>query len=134
MTITFIDYTALYYTQIVNTPVPAVVTGKFVQVRNVATFYLLFSPREFTKYHANIIERFCMDHGLEGNYDREGTKFIIADHAWQVLGGGKFERDRERKVLRLSDTSLAYGKFLKEGLRETICALPEFAGFQVRIA
>ncbi len=133
MIISYVDYTDLYYSQIAHQPVPAVVRGKFVQIRKEDALYLVFSPRDFTKYHANIVERFCMDKGIEGNYDREGAKFIVADRAWQVIGGGTFERDGARKVLRLSDNSLAYGKFRKEGLRESVGALTELAGFELQI-
>ena len=66
---TLIDYTPFYYTSLAGTPVPAVVAGKFVQIRNGDTLYLVFSPKELTKYHANIVERFCMDKGIEGSYD-----------------------------------------------------------------
>ncbi len=66
MTLVFIDYTPLYFTAIARTPVPPVMGGKFVQIRNDETEYLVFSPQEFTKYHAGIVERFCLDKGIEG--------------------------------------------------------------------
>ena len=64
-----IDYTSLYYTSIARTAVPSLVSGKFVQIRKENELYLVLSPKEMTKYHANIIERFCMDKGIEGSYD-----------------------------------------------------------------
>ncbi|HUJ17159.1 MAG TPA: hypothetical protein VL197_04125, partial [Nitrospirota bacterium] len=71
MAIIFIDYMQLYYQEVAKTAVPAVTGGKFVQIRKGASLYLVFSPTEFTKYHANIVERFCMDKGIEGRYDAE---------------------------------------------------------------
>jgi hypothetical protein len=130
---TFIDYTSLYYTSIAQRAVPPVVSGKFVQIRNGNTLYLVFSPREFTKYHANIIERFCMDKGIEGSYDAKREKFFIQDQAWVIVGGGKFERDANKKAIKFYDNSMAYGKFKAEGLKEAIAALPEFSGFTITI-
>jgi hypothetical protein len=133
MAIVFIDYTHLYYTAIANTEVPPMTSGKFVQIRNRTTEYLVFSPKEFTKYHANIVERFCLDKGIEGGYDPEGKRYVIADRAWFVAGGGKYEIDTKRKTIKLYDNSMAYGKFDSQGLREKILSLPEFSVFTVRI-
>jgi hypothetical protein len=128
-----IDYTSFYYTSIAGTPMPPATTGKFVQIRTESTLYIVLSPKEFTKYHANIIERFCMDKGIEGSYDKEGTKFIIADTAWKVLGGGKFERDANKKTIKFYDNSMAYGKFDPIGMKDALQALPEFRGYAVII-
>ena len=129
----FIDYTYLYYKAIARTEVPPVISGKFVQIRNEAMEYLVFSPKEFTKYHANIVERFCLDKGIEGSYDSEGKRYVIADRAWSVAGGGKFEIDMKRKTVKLYDNSLAYGKFETQGLKKKILSLAAFSVFTVRI-
>jgi hypothetical protein len=133
MTLVFIDYTPLFFTTIAKTPVPPVVGGKFVQIRNDETEYLVFSPQEFTKYHAGIVERFCLDKGIEGNYDQERKRYDVYDQAWSVVGGGKFELDRGRMTIRLFDDSMAYGKFNGEGLSEKILSLPAFTGYAVLI-
>ena len=134
MSITFIDYTTFHFTSIAGTQVPASVTGKFVQIRNGNTLYIILSPREFTKYHANIIERFCMDKRIEGHYDARREKFTIDDQAWQIVGGGKFERDSNKKAIKLYDNSMAYGKFESTGLSEMLGALPEFSGYDIIVA
>lgn len=133
MAIVFIDYSRLYYAAVAGTAIPPVITGKFVQIRNGSTLYLVFSHKELTKYHANIIERFCMDKGVEGSYDVKREKYTIRDQAWQVLGGGKFERDTNKKAIKLYDNSMAYGKFSATGLKEAIAALPEFSGYNIII-
>ena len=133
MLMTFIDYTPFYYTSYAGTPVPAITTGKFVQIRNANTLYLVFSPKEFTRYHANIVERFCMDKGIEGSYDSKREKFAITDQSWQIIGGGKFERDANKKTIKLYDNSMAYGKFDVPGLKETLSATPEFSGYTIMI-
>jgi len=133
MATVFIDYTHLYYSAIAKTGVPRIRSGKFVQIRQGSTEYLVFSPKEFTKYHANIVERFCLDKGIEGGYDSGGKNYDISDRAWIVAGGGKYEIDTDKKTIRLLDNSMAYGKFHIPGLRENILSLPEFYGFDVRI-
>jgi len=133
MTKVFIDYTKLYYTAIAKTSVPPATSGKFVRIRNESTDYLVFSPKDFTKYHANIVERFCLDNGVEGSYDHDCKRYDIYDQAWIVTGGGKYELDKKRKVIKLYDESMAYGKFELFGLREAILAEPEFSGFKVQI-
>ncbi|HWR72847.1 MAG TPA: hypothetical protein VN604_06735 [Nitrospirota bacterium] len=130
---TFIDYTPFYYTSIARTSIPPVISGKFLQIMHENTIYLVLSPKELTKYHANIVERFCMDKGIEGSYDAKREKFSIRDQAWQVTGGGKFERDTNKKTIKLYDNSMAYGKFKNEGLKELLLTLPEFAGYNIII-
>jgi len=88
MLMTLFDYTPVYFNSLAGTSVPTVVAGKFVQIRSGNTLYLILSPREFTKYHANIVERFCMDKGIEGSYDAKREKYTIADQAWQVIVAG----------------------------------------------
>ncbi len=133
MTMVFIDYSKLYYREVAGTTVPLVIQGKFVQIRTESTLYIVFSPSEFTKYHANIVERFCHDNGIEGSYDPERKRYDIHDRFWRVLGGGKFELDFSRKAIKLYDNSMAYGKFDSSGLKELINALPEFLEFSVLI-
>jgi hypothetical protein len=133
MATVFIDYTRLYYSAIATVEVPLAISGKFVRIRNESTDYLVFSPKEFTKYHANIVERFCFDKGIEGGYDPERKRYDILDQAWVISGGGKYQIDKKGKVIRLYDESMAYGKFELPGLRETLLGVPELTGFTVMI-
>jgi hypothetical protein len=128
-----IDYIPFYYTSVAQTAIPPVVSGKFVQIRNGNTLYLVLSPKELTKYHGNIVERFCMDKGIEGSYDTKREKFAILDQAWVIVGGGKFERHGIYKAIKLYDNSKAYGKFDAAGLRELLTTLPEFSGYTFMI-
>lgn len=133
MSIVITDYTSFYYTSVARTSPPPVITGKFVQIRNEITEYIVFSPGDFTKYHANIVERFCLDRGIEGRYDGEGKRYDIADRAWNVIGGGKFELDTRNRSIRLYDNSMAYGKFDSAGLKDKMNAVPMWPGFTVLI-
>ena len=131
MAIELIDYTQLYYAAIAKTDVPPVIEGKFVQIRNESMEYLVLSPKEFTKYHANIVERFCLDRGIEGSYDPERKRYDIYDQEWIIVGGGKFEIDAIKKTVRLYDDSMAYGKFDTRGLPEKINSIPAYSGYAV---
>lgn len=133
MPVAFIDYIPFYYQTLSPTPEPDVVEGKFVQIRNGALFFIILAPKGFAKYHANIVERFCLDKGLEGGYDPEGKRFAIADTAWIIRGGGKFELNRSGKTIKFFDDSMAYGKFDPEGLRQIAEALPEYTGYRVAV-
>ena len=133
MSCVIIDYTLLYFASLAGTPVPPVVIGKFVQVRHGPRTYVVFSPKAFTKYHSHIVERFCGERGLDGSWDVRGERFAIDDASWQIIGGGKFDRDAGKKLLRLYGDSQAYGKFDGRGLRDMLTALPDLADYAVII-
>ena len=131
MTIELIDYSSLYYTAIAKTDIPPVIIGKFVQIRNGSMEYLVVSPKDFTKYHANIVERFCLDKGIEGSYDPDRKRYDIYDQEWDIVGGGKFQIDATEQTIRFYDDSMVYGKFDSRGLPEKVSSLPAFSGFVV---
>ncbi len=128
MKIIYIDYAEKFYRDI-----PDYYSGKFVQIRHSRTEYFIFSPREFTKYHANIVERFCSENNIAGIFDNVHKRFDILESDWITVGGGKFEVDRKRKKVHLYDDSMAYGKFNATGLEERILAIDKFSGYKVRI-
>lgn len=118
MNTVIINYSEKYYSD--KGSIPERYSGKFVQIRHGDIEYILFSPTELTKYHANIVERFCSEWKIDGHYNREKKSFDIDDPAWLVLGGGKFEWDRKGKLIRLYDDSMVYGKFDPKELKERI--------------
>jgi hypothetical protein len=127
------DYAREYYRG-VGVALPDRVAGKFVQIRNdAAEEFLVFSPKEVSRYHADIVERFCAERGIPGVYNNVHKRFDIHDPEWIVVGGGKFERDRKKKQLRLYDDSMAYGKFNGHELKEKILSFSAFSGYNVRI-
>jgi hypothetical protein len=121
-----VDYSGYYYSIVAKRPVPGLLRGKFVQLRKGPTEYLVLSPTEFTPYHADIVERFCKEKGIEGTYDKGKKRYDIDDPAWVILGGGKFEIDREKRSVRFYDDSMAYGKFEGGSLREKAGRSPAF--------
>ena len=128
-----IDYSEADYRDLAGTDVPEQYAGKFVQIRKGVTEYLVFSSKVFARFHADIVERFCMDRGIPGIYNGQNKSFEVLDPSWVVRGGGRFERDRKRKLLHLYDNSMAYGKFEKKGLKEKVLSLAGFSDYTVRI-
>jgi len=133
MKFTIIDYSDVYYTQTAKTQRPEKIQGKFVQMRHKGMEYILFSPKEFSKYHADIVKTYCQEKGIAGIYNGQAKRFDIDDPAWVILGGGKFEMDREEKVIRLYDNSMAYGRFEERGLKEKILSVKRMSGYRVEI-
>jgi Janus/Ocnus family (Ocnus) len=133
MKVLFLDYSTEYYSTLSGTHVPAKRTGKFVQIRHGQTEYLLFSPKEFTRYHADIVKRFCDERGIDGFLNTTVKSFEIYDPDWMVIGGGKFELDSAEKHLRLYDDSMAYGRFDAKGLKKKILSIDIFSDFKVQI-
>jgi hypothetical protein len=133
MKIVYIDYSEKYYIKFAGTDVPGQITGKFIQVKNLLTEYFIFSPKEFTPYHADIVKRFCTERGIQGIYRKTDKSYEVLDPDWVVAGGGKFAIDREKKNILLYDDSMAYGKFDKNGLKKKILSLEDFSGYEVQI-
>lgn len=109
------------------------ISGKFLQIRRNEAEYLVFSPRELTPYHSDLLERFCREKGIRGVYDREKKRYIIEDPSWEVQGGGKFEIDTLNKRVRIYDDSMAYGKFNPTGLKNKVLQIKMLAGYKVTI-
>lgn len=133
MKIRFVSYIDQYYREIQKTKTPQRQSGKFVQIRHHDTEYLVFSPKELTSYHADIVERFCRENRLPGSYAGGEKRFEIAEPGWVVVGGGKFDLDREAKTIRLYDNSMAYGKFDSKGLAETVMRVEDLSGYSAQV-
>ncbi len=128
-----IDYSSIYYMDVARTALPAVRNGKFVQVRHGDTEYLILSPKEYSAYHSDIVERFCREKSIDGSY-REGKKrFDIHDAEWVVIGGGKYEMDETRRYIRFHDNSMAYGRFDAHTLSDGVSQSDMFKGYEVSV-
>jgi len=128
-----IDYGRTHYPLTPGREVPDRRAGKFVQVRNDETEYLIFSPMELTPYHADLVERFCEERKIPGSYVRERRRYDIHDPSWVVVGGGKFEADSRKKIVILYDNSMAYGRFDARELKEKIRRTKELGDYEIRI-
>lgn len=123
----------MYYVDVVKTSIPAARSGKFVQVRHDDIEYLVFSPKEFSPYHADILERFCRERSIDGSYQGGKKRFDIHDAEWVIVGGGKFEIDEAKRYVRFYDNSMAYGRFESRGLRDKIRRSDMFKDYEVKI-
>lgn len=108
-------------------------TGKFLQIINKDREFTVFSPRELTPYHSDILERFCLERDIRGSYDYEKKRFNVEDSFLKVKGGGKFDIDTVNKCIRLYDNSMAYGKFDAAGLKDKVLSMRGLAGYDVVI-
>jgi hypothetical protein len=128
-----IDYSSVYFTNMEKLRVPARRAGKFVQIMNLAfdKEYFVMSPKELSFFHANIVERFCLLNQIAGQYNAKKDFFRIRDGEWAVIGGGVFEIDDEAKVITLSGTSLAYGHFCQDGLKDKLMSSVQLQGYAV---
>jgi hypothetical protein len=131
--VVIIDYSGSLRPPAAGKTAPDRTAGKFVQIRNNDTEYLIFSPRELTPYHADLVQRFCEERKIPGRYVKERKRYDIHDPEWVVAGGGKFETDRGKKSILLYDNSMAYGRFDTKGLREKISRTRELADYTVKI-
>jgi hypothetical protein len=113
--------------------IPEKSAGKFVQLRAAFGEYLVFAPLHVSRYHADIIERFCNMRGIPGIYRDTEKRFEILDGDWCVIGGGKFMIDTKQRKIRLFDNSMAYGKFDGNGMKEKILSAGWFPGYDVLI-
>lgn len=129
-----IDYSEVFFRTISKSHIPSERGGKFIQIRNENTEYLVLSPRELSSFHANIIERFCMLNGLTGEYTtKKMDEYDITDPDWIIIGGGKWFFNDHEKWIHLFDKSGVYGKFDHTGLRDKILSSENFKEYDIRI-
>ena len=133
MKVVLVDYSGLHDPISEKTSRLDKKNGKFVQIRKGDTEYLVFSSKELAPYHAHIVEHFCLERAIRGAHEGEGKRFSIRDSGWIIVGGGKYEMDKEHGFIRIYDDSVAYGKFDKKGLEEKIRSIDAFHDLEVRI-
>ncbi len=127
------DYSHFYYATLSRTDLPARRQGKFIQIRGDQIEYFLLSPRELSAYHANIAERFFAGKAIDGRYNGKRDHYEISAPGWKIIGGGMWAINDRERILYLSGSSQAYGRFDQQGLREKILSIREMAGYTVRI-
>jgi hypothetical protein len=116
--------------------IPTKRSGKFIQILNEAEEreYLILCPKELAKYHANVVERFCLMHSIKGSYYNEKKNYFdIHDPLWDVIGGGDWAINEMTKTLTLSGMSQAYGPFEERGLMEKLSSAPSVSGYSIKI-
>ena len=124
-----IDYSSTHF----GKTLPPVRDGKFLQIVDAAEGieYIVLSPYELSKYHAQILERFCFLNGIEGRFIKMPDCFQVTGSEIDVVGGGHWKIDGQS--LRLMGESTMYGRFDRQGLAERIRAVPEYRSFVVKV-
>jgi hypothetical protein len=126
-----LDYSDIYYRAIGKASVPDKRLGKFVLIRNDGTEYLVLSPKGLSVYHANIVERFFTRLKIRGDYNGKGDFYEIHENGWEVRGGGIWAINDADRLLHLSGSSQAYGRYDRTGLRDKIEAVEELSGYRI---
>jgi hypothetical protein len=133
MSFKLIDYSEHYFLKLAGEPIPESREGKFVQIRHGDKEYLVLSPSKLSKYHANIVERFCESNGIDGYWNSGKTSYQIVDDSWSVVGGGRWVMNSNKKTLDLGSSSQAYGRFDSASLKTKILSLKAMKGYIVKI-
>jgi len=81
-----------------------------------------------------IIERFYMQHEVNGVWIRKPSVFRILGGEWEILGGGHFIIDDVDRSLRLFGESTPFGSFDRDGLKGKLATVQPFQGYSIRIA
>ena len=129
----YIDYAPDYFAGRGQCDVPTWRKGKFVLVRGPVALYAVFSPTKLDKYHAHIVERFCIHGpGPEAHaWDEKRETLELHDDGWAVLGGGKFVIDAETRTLALSGHSMAYGAVDLPWLARGLASVAALRGYTI---
>jgi hypothetical protein len=112
---------------------PPVRSGKFIQIVDAdeELEVLVLSPYDLSKFHAQILERYCRLNDVEGRFVRKPDHYRVTRADIEIVGGGHWRIDESLRRLVLSGRSTAYGPYDPSGLPERIKALPEFRGYVV---
>ncbi|MBF0465003.1 MAG: hypothetical protein HQK88_06645 [Nitrospirae bacterium] len=129
----YIEYSDFFYQTNHKTATPLERTGKFVQLTNETTEFVVFSPKDYTTYHADILVIFCKQQEIAHTHNAADKYLEIADTGWKIIGGGSWKIDENEKLLVLWGFSQAYGKFNPEGLKEKLATVNVLTGFTIQI-
>jgi hypothetical protein len=125
-----IDYSPVLF----NEGLPSARQGKFLQVvENGETELLILSPYGLSKFHAQILERFCTMNDLDGRFLRKPEYYLASGAGIEVIGGGHWKIDESIPMLVLEGESTVYGRFNPDGLSAKVRILPEYRGYEVVI-
>ena len=127
----WVDYSETYYRVICKVPVPLRRGGKFVQLDDDEMEYVVLSPKGLSVFHANIVERFCVLHEIQGHYNKQFNLFTIDDSYIEIVGGGFWEIDETKQLLYLFGTSQAYGHFRMMNLKEKVLAVYDMGNYEI---
>ncbi len=126
------DYASIYFETLQGRSTPPVYDGKFVHISGPREEFLVLSPVALSKYHANIVERFCHRH-KDVMFRLSGDDGRFTTPGWEVCGGGRFHLDHVQRFLQLWGTSKAYGAFDAEALRIKAKSVTGWTEYTIRL-
>ncbi|MEO5356042.1 MAG: hypothetical protein H7844_01940 [Nitrospirae bacterium YQR-1] len=129
----FLDYSDFFYQTTHKMATPQERTGKFVQLTNETTEFVVFSPKDYTTYHADILVIFCKQQDIAYTHNAADKYLEIEDTRWKVVGGGMWKVDERDRLLALWGASQAYGNFNPDGLADRLGTAGIFAGYTIQI-
>jgi hypothetical protein len=115
-----IDYSDYFYRLVKETVTPMKRNGKFVQLNHLDIEFIVLSPMEFSRYHANIVERFCLGRQISGYYNGKRDNYRTTGDTLVIIGGGMWTVDDNLRTLHICGTSQAYGEYDSTGLAEKV--------------
>ncbi len=137
MLVNIIDYTDSFFKNSQITTgfsVGVVRRGKFVLLSHNQDQMCIFSPIQQSEFHANIVERYVSQQGVEGHYNSKQDKYYLDDESWSVVGGGHWEYISSESRATLFGKSLAYGGLMLEPLVKDLMKFEAFNGANILCA
>lgn len=123
-----VDFSPVLY----KAQMPPVRQGKFLQlVEGGKIETLVLSPYGLSKFHAQILERYCLLNDLDGRFLRKPEYYAALGADIEVFGGGHWKIDDLALRLELYGESTAYGRFDPDGLAEKIGGLPTYRSYRI---
>jgi hypothetical protein len=112
---------------------PDTIRCKFVIIDNQGTLALVFGPVDRLPYHANLVDRFCADHGIASSWVKRPDHVEINEPGVRILGGGDLRINSRERSMVLAGASRAYGFFPADSVRQIVAEDPFFQGFAVTV-
>jgi len=116
-----------------STGATGVVSCKFVVLANSSHYLLIFGDVQKYPYHANVLDAYSQQIGLARHWIKQPDQLHLDDPQFRLLGGGYLDLDRQRRKVRISGSSKAYGFFDSEAVRLIVKNSSFFAEFAVSV-
>ena len=106
---------------------------KFILIRDSDTLWLVFGSLSTYRYHAQLVQRFCVINDINYSWVKKDDLLDVLDDDIDIKGGGFINFDEKKQLLDFTGYSTAYGKFDKVILEEFILNCAETRGLKVLI-
>jgi len=84
---------------------------KFILIENVTSCWLVFGPLSTYRYHAQLVQRFCVINDIGFSWVKKPDLVEVLDGDIEVKGGGIIAFEKDKLLLKFGSHSTAYGKF-----------------------